>query len=549
MEMRRIKNGYSPNEFKNKLLFATDDSNFVEMCQLQKQWTEAITHLFADLAKRLADYYQIETENLQCPRWGSRGFIYRKDGKRHACIICWPGNFAQPQYTSQDYVHDFAKTLKIIDPIDDVIVIWLIDKNNEFVNGILKSHSDHSEDTAISDISAPDWFAELFGKEEEKRLLEEAKVVQEECKLIQGMATVAMPTEYELASFRNEMIQEYREKEIVNIEKRLSGNSIDQSDFEIIRENMLDGERFKVLFGNSDFASSFLSSEWRYKLSLISRGIEQTGTVAGYIKSVEQLMFRLLSLWADNEIKITSSEESQCRQIARDFLNEYDNKPTLGSMKYLYSFKSNFGSRNLIFDKRLKTGEHGKKVREFLFQTLNTFVDKTRNDKFHKANFEDYQKVDAVRNDVLDITFVLLGSLRFNEEQYKSLKLLMSQNEVDLHELEAMSIKLNTFLDSLSDKPPINADLLVYRESKSSEMPSTWAIVLGIQESTYSYPNKIASYDYRPPRGMSSEDELSCINQLVSEYVLKRCSRKEVRSLLTGYWMRSAEGEQYHINL
>ena len=125
----------------------------------------------------------------------------------------------------------------------------------------------------------------------------------------------------------------------------------------------------------------------------------------------------------------------------------------------------------------------------------------------------------------------------------------MSQNEVDLHELEAMSIKLNTFLDSLSDKPPINADLLVYRESKSSEMPSTWAIVLGIQESTYSYPNKIASYDYRPPRGMSSEDELSCINQLVSEYVLKRCSRKEVRSLLTGYWMRSAEGEQYHINL
>ena len=337
----------------------------------------------------------------------------------------------------------------------------------EFKNGILKSHSDHSEDTAISDISAPDWFAELFGKEEEKRLLEEAKVVQEECKLIQGMATVAMPTEYELASFRNEMIQEYREKEIVNIEKRLSGNSIDQSDFEIIRENMLDGERFKVLFGNSDFASSFLSSEWRYKLSLISRGIEQTGTVAGYIKSVEQLMFRLLSLWADNEIKITSSEESQCRQIARDFLNEYDNKPTLGSMKYLYSFKSNFGSRNLIFDKRLKTGEHGKKVREFLFQTLNTFVDKTRNDKFHKANFEDYQKVDAVRNDVLDITFVLLGSLRFNEEQYKSLKLLMSQNEVDLHELEAMSIKLNTFLDSLSDKPPINADLLVYRVSSN----------------------------------------------------------------------------------
>lgn len=48
---------------------------------------------------------------------------------------------------------------------------------------------------------------------------------------------------------------------------------------------------YELMIGQSDFADSFISSEWYYDIHTITGVIDETGVVTGYLKSIEQLLF------------------------------------------------------------------------------------------------------------------------------------------------------------------------------------------------------------------------------------------------------------------
>lgn len=82
------------------------------------------------------------------------------------------------------------------------------------------------------------------------------------------------------------------------------GRGMSEHDIDILARNIQRKDLFEILFGQASFAVSFLSSEWRYRLNTLSENVEQTGTVAGYIKAIEQMMFDLLPLWANRDYKV-----------------------------------------------------------------------------------------------------------------------------------------------------------------------------------------------------------------------------------------------------
>lgn len=70
-------------------------------------------------------------------------------------------------------------------------------------------------------------------------------------------------------------------------------------------------EKCDTMLSDTDFAKSFLSSEWYYDLQIKTDvGLEQTAIVAGYLKSVEQLICSILLSMGDKyEFKFHTTKE------------------------------------------------------------------------------------------------------------------------------------------------------------------------------------------------------------------------------------------------
>lgn len=188
--------------------------------------------------------------------------------------------------------------------VDDVYLVWLADKANVKLRERLGCWYESSSPRGVKHVSATDWFERTFGKEEADRLTDVAGRVRTEGRLVQGFTVVALPTEHELGSFRQERLRDYEAIELPLIRYRLMGRGMSERDIDILSRNIQRKDLFEILFGQASFAVSFLSSEWRYRLNTLSENVEQTGTVAGYIKAIEQMMFDLLPLWANRDYKV-----------------------------------------------------------------------------------------------------------------------------------------------------------------------------------------------------------------------------------------------------
>lgn len=64
----------------------------------------------------------------------------------------------------------------------------------------------------------------------------------------------------------------------------------------IINHNYHDIELYKAIVGESGFAESFISSEWYFRAHDDFSFLEQTAVIAGYLKSIEQLLFAIICL-------------------------------------------------------------------------------------------------------------------------------------------------------------------------------------------------------------------------------------------------------------
>lgn len=226
-----------------------------------------------------------------------------------------------------------------------------------------------------------------------------------------GYQTVLLPTDEAILHFKEKIGEELRNYpyagQIPNFIDPLQAEKISQQ-MEIMTHNYLDRCLWRAMVGKCDFAISFITSEWHYKVYQMSESLDLTGVVAGYIKSIEQLLFAVIELARDTGISMSSKKryDSNSHFIPYTTENEHLVDTTLGSLENAISYSPNGQMLGINED-----------VRKYLVAAIRDWREKQRNGYFHKGNLRSIETVNEIRAKAIQLYFLILGSCTIRDEQ------------------------------------------------------------------------------------------------------------------------------------
>ena len=169
----------------------------------------------------------------------------------------------------------------------------------------------------------------------------------------------------------------------------------------------------EVLLSNASFAKSFISSEWFYNLQVVSEcGLEYTAIVAGYLKSVEQLLHEILLALSD-KYDFTFPPTAK----AKDTLG--DTRVPL-SRKNKDMLRTMAGNLLFVIEKRKRVVFHkrvAKSTTNKALDFLNKYVAETRNAYLHKDNIYTWAEIQEIRTKTYCAYFLILSTFRIDTDK------------------------------------------------------------------------------------------------------------------------------------
>ena len=155
------------------------------------------------------------------------------------------------------------------------------------------------------------------------------------------------------------------------------------------------------MIGSSNFALSFITSEWYYSIYQLTENLDLTPVVTGYLKSIEQLLFAIINLAKGSGITI-KSKDNAIIEFTEDTENTADT--TLWALEQVIAHNG-------------KILDVNKYVREHLVATVDDWREKHRNGYFHKHNLQSIEKVKEIRERAFQLYFLILGSCTVKDSQ------------------------------------------------------------------------------------------------------------------------------------
>lgn len=183
------------------------------------------------------------------------------------------------------------------------------------------------KNVAVEEITIQDFFETLFNHEEyiefEKQIQDYVNLTKDilgfkSIKVLSAMNLSAQKLfaekilfEWNYEEARYQIIDEKNEK----IKRYLYVKNHDfGDDWEAIKDNYLTEGVYKALIGTETFAESFITSEWLYHSLKGKENFDYTSVVSGYLKSIEQLLHKLVMLNIDNNCVISLKKDKKgCR--------------------------------------------------------------------------------------------------------------------------------------------------------------------------------------------------------------------------------------------
>jgi len=171
---------------------------------------------------------------------------------------------------------------------------------------------------------------------------------------------------------------------------------------------------YEYLIGKSDFARSFLTSEYLYRQYNCDDCFDYTAIVSGYLKSVEQLLYAIVKFSIDQgkEIKydafsrdvngkkpeIKHKRNTKVVQFASQNITCIDT--TMGALRY---YLMDYQDSLLVVNEQ---------YRSCILSCLKCYNDECRNNSFHKHNINTWSRVEFIRNNTLFLYIILLAGCR-----------------------------------------------------------------------------------------------------------------------------------------
>lgn len=195
-------------------------------------------------------------------------------------------------------------------------------------------------------------------------------------------------------------------------------NNLEECDLDIINSNLEKGKA-EVLLGKSDFAKSYLTSEYLYKVLVDNSNFDYTSVVAGYLKTIEQFLYRLLEYQMNTNERKKWIKTKNRRLVNKEFkatnrTNEIkpNGNKILAKSQNLEYMDTSLGSLINYMNENNDCWEISKDGKTILTELLNDYRESVRNGYFHKHNIEDIEEVERIRNNTLYLLCFLIGSLK-----------------------------------------------------------------------------------------------------------------------------------------
>lgn len=267
-----------------------------------------------------------------------------------------------------------------------------MERRNRLLAGMFKDCTDK-----FSMLFIDEFLEQYFGREVLKEFRKSLSTFKSEFQERLGYKITELCSENALNSFKEETENELR---TFDYHSQLPAG-INSSQVTKLDNNYLIANRVKLMIGTGDFAISFITSEWLYKKFAFSEELDNTYIVAGYLKSVEQLLFDIIMLeGSGRQIK---AKGSYTTTVTVDEANVSSIDSTLGSLlRFINQNRELFDVNNPVVGK--------------IHNVIRTWKNDERNGYFHKENLDDVQKVKRIRDNTILIYYLVLGGIDLGAE-------------------------------------------------------------------------------------------------------------------------------------
>lgn len=327
------------------------------------------------------------------------------------------------------------------------------------------------------DVITPAAFFERFLSTEEYELfLPKVLPAIEAANAEIGFETIPRLSLRYLSNFKAEVNAELRHLEIEKLRYKVLPNSkckedlsllcLEDEDYTIVRKNFIGRGLYKALLGNEGYAKCFITAEYQYKVFKAGNNFDYTSVVCGYLKFIEQLIYKLTKIRLhyndghDLWIKSRSLKKKQREKLADVIRMNPDPKSNATQILHRKEYESYFDITLNPLIWFIHDDDNGWLIsdnsRTVIHKLLRNFADECRNDHFHKDNIDVYDIVTCIRNNTLLLAAVLLGG-------YK----LTGNHLSDCQELGIGDDSFDKLYKKIQDLPRVITKFVVYFDGQS----------------------------------------------------------------------------------
>ena len=339
---------------------------------------------------------QMKISIIDTPESEDVDFILEMDGKSIGVLVSFTPNY-MPN-VSDEMMHTLEKLVAVV--LQDSM-----EEQPQFHKPNSSEYRKYKHKDRIEQITIKQFF-EMLGRDDYEDFKECVGRYNYDAEQKLGITVSAIPTkravEKHREKLRKELLSYFYENELQTIfeEEEISGM---KKWFE---------KNYEVLTSNADFSRSLISSEWYYDLQVkTDEGIEQTAIVAGYLKSLEQLLCSILIVLSEddnNEFMFFTNKEGK-EKTGQDRLPlNYANQRLVLTMARNI-LKVIRGNKKSV----LRRTEMTDRVIEYLEQ----YVEKTRNGYMHKDNLYKWSDIQNIRTKTYAAYFMVLGTFYIDVEK------------------------------------------------------------------------------------------------------------------------------------
>ena len=405
--------------------------------------------------------------------------ICRLNGKQIEAYFLYDIMYEEANSTDYDKI---ASVLKSNSQEVDGITIFIFRDciNYGSLAELINSNSEMNENGFVSVSPLKEFFDAMFGEGEYAEFFTFANAFQEKCNTIISYKTVITPTPKTIEAFKAKKAIMLKEMDYKRIASKGQSGELSEEEFEKVKRSFLTQKMYLAMVSNNDFADSFISAEWSYDVFSNAMGdLELTGIIAGYLKSIEQLLFAIVRFHKDQGFEIKTRYSGK-QPYTSD--NEANIDSTIGSLN------------SFVTSKEAKLALTAK-IRGCIYKATDLWRQYQRNGYFHKDNlYASDNRIGEVRDLTIYLYFLILGGIRFSSIE-KAVLGVFEQNENDApNEFSEETVYPafekwlnNTFAYDLPEKIP-GLWILLFNEENS------WKVQMFLM--TYFYIDEFESGDF-----------------------------------------------------